>query len=215
MPAYFNMTLQCRWEDLYPDFVSDLYACMEKAGLQFLSGCYDAENIPREKIAAWNQEKLSSRFELGPYEHVSNDYRQTAWSAGDFTEIRSFFLPEKDGFNVEIIIPEDDVLTDTERWDAWTYRPQAVRLLEEVAVKLWQFAPIRAIQTSLEADCGCTLLTQLAKGEEPCLRPFAVLTAPCVLKSVTAATTEPLMTGRKGCLHRLLLDGRPGWTYYQ
>ena len=34
MPAYFNLSLQFRREDLYPDFVKDFFDALELAGLK-------------------------------------------------------------------------------------------------------------------------------------------------------------------------------------
>ena len=35
MPAYFNLSVQFRREDLYPSFVRDFYAMLDKAGMAF------------------------------------------------------------------------------------------------------------------------------------------------------------------------------------
>ena len=45
MPAYFDMTLQFLRKDLYPGFVADFDAHLERSGLGFRSGCSEPKPL--------------------------------------------------------------------------------------------------------------------------------------------------------------------------
>ena len=43
MPAYFNLSVQFRRDELYPTFVKDFYALLDEAGMKFQSGYWGFE----------------------------------------------------------------------------------------------------------------------------------------------------------------------------
>ena len=107
MPAYFEMSLQFQREDLYPGFIADFDAALERSGLRFLSGCWEDRGLSQREIAAWNQKKLEKDFCLGPTTHRSRDYKQTLYRFGDYSEVRGFWMnqyPDKGLFNCSIKI---------------------------------------------------------------------------------------------------------------
>ena len=114
MPAYFNISLQFKREDIYDNFMNDFYTALNIAGLKFLHGCGCDNEISQQQIVEWNQHKIEQNFALGFTEHCSHDYKQSYFDFGEYTEVRGFWLnnyPEYDMFCYEIIIPESDVLT--------------------------------------------------------------------------------------------------------
>ena len=52
MPAYFDLSLQFLRADLYDGFIADFDAALERAGLTFWAGYWNAEGCTREEIAA-------------------------------------------------------------------------------------------------------------------------------------------------------------------
>ena len=178
MPAYFEMSLQFLRKDLYPDFIVDFDAHLERSGLRFRSGGVDAEEDSREAIAAWNQQKLEKDFCLGPTTHRSRDYKQTLYRFGDYSEVRGFWMnqyPDKGLFNCSIIIPESEVVDEG---NYTIFLPEQAGQLRELAEKLWQFPAVKAIQTGMEED-GHISLRELRKGVPACVCPFAIVERDC------------------------------------
>lgn len=178
MPAYFEMSLQFLRKDLYPDFIADFDAHLERSGLRFRSGGIDAEEDPREAIAAWNQKKLDSDFVLGYTTHRSHDYKQTLYDFGGYEEVRGFWMnqyPDWGQFNYSIIIPESEVVEED---DYTVIRPDQAERLRELAERLWQFPAVKAIQTGMEED-DHTKLRMLRRGVPACVRPLAILERDC------------------------------------
>ncbi len=175
MPAYFNISVQFKREDLYPDFMYDFYAALTTAGLKFQSSYYEKTELSEKQIIEWNQQKIEQNFKLGFTEHCVSDYKQTVFSFGNYTEVRGFWLnhySEDGAFDYEIIIPESDVLTDE---IGTTFQEQEVDKLLELSKKIWQFPYVRAIQTGLEFEDETTALSDIEKGELPNVIPFAIL----------------------------------------
>ena len=174
MPAYFNMSLVFRREDLYPAFVADLHGALAQAGLSFRSGFWRCETMTLPEITAWNQARLEETFRLGLTAYADG-YRQVCFHCGGFSEVRGFWLSQCPGdrtFTFCIIVPEDDLLTGG--WQLPFLTPQA-RYWAAAAEALWTaFPPIRSIQTGLEDSPPAADLDQ---GECPRILPFAVLPA--------------------------------------
>ena len=186
MPAYFEMSLQFLRRDLYPGFIADFDAALDRAGLKFASGAMEDEGLSREEIAAWNQKKLDEDFVLGMTTHRSHDYKQTLYRFGDYQEVRGFWMnqyPDEGQFNYSIIIPESEVVEED---DYTVVRPDQAERLRELGKKLWQFPAVRAIQTGMEEDDHIEL-RKLRKGVP------ASVCAPSPLWSLTATpmTTAP------------------------
>lgn len=201
MPAYFEMSLQFLRKDLYPDFIADFDAHLERSGLKFLSGCWEDEGLSQGEVAAWNQKKLDSDFVLGYTTHRSHDYKQTLYNFGGYEEVRGFWMnqyPDGGQFNYSIIIPEGEVV---DKGNYTIFLPDRAAQLRELAEKLWQFPAVKAIQTGMEED-DHTKLRMLRKGVPPCARPFAILEpgCPCPVDGLRAME---LAQGRPGLL---LLD---------
>lgn len=175
MPAYFNISVQFKREDLYPDFMYDFYAALTTAGLKFQSSFHRDGKMSEKQIIEWNQQKIEQNFKLGFTEDCVDDYKQTVFSFGNYTEVRGFWLnryPKDSAFDYEIIIPESDVLTDG---IGTTFQEQEVDKLLELSKKIWQFPYVRAIQTGLEFEDETTALSDIEKGELPNVIPFAIL----------------------------------------
>lgn len=175
MPAYFNLSLQFRREDLYPDFVKDFFDALELAGLKYLSGYGEAVSDSRGEIIQWNQQKLEKDFVLGFTEHFSHGYRQVLYSFREYSEVRGFWMnqyPEKDCFTYEIIIPEEDVLIHE---GGGAFQKEHEEAIVELAERLWNFPCIRAIQTGLEGDDASVGLREIELGKMPNMYPFAIL----------------------------------------
>ncbi|NDO45615.1 hypothetical protein [Clostridium sp. MD294] len=173
MPAYFNVSLQFKREDIYSNFMNDFYIALDIAGLKFLHGC-DNE-ISQKQIVEWNQHKIEQNFVLGFTEHRSHDYKQSVFYFKNYSEIRGFWLnnyPEDNTFCYEIIIPESDVLVsecDT------IFQQQKINELLELSKKIWQFPYIKVIQTGLEENDASTRLSKIEQGEYPNISPFAIV----------------------------------------
>ena len=58
MPAYFEMSLQFQREDLYPSFIADFDAALERSGLRFLSGFWEDRGLSQKEIAACSGRKM-------------------------------------------------------------------------------------------------------------------------------------------------------------
>ena len=115
MPAYFEMSLQFRREDLYPGFIADFDAALDRAGVKFDSGCWKDRGLSQGEIAAWNQKKLDGDFVLGYTTHCSNDYKQTLYSFGGYEEVRGYWMnqyPAEGAFTYLMIIPESEVVDE-------------------------------------------------------------------------------------------------------
>lgn len=178
MPAYFDMSLQFLRKDLYPDFIADFDAHLERSGLWFSSGYWEDEGLSRAEIAAWNQKKLEADFVLGMTTHRSQDYKQTLYDFGGYEEVRGFWMnqyPDGGQFNYSIIIPESEVVDED---DYTVIRPDQAERLRELAEKLWQFPAVKAIQSGMEED-DHTKLRMLRKGVPACVRPLAILERDC------------------------------------
>ena len=201
MPAYFDMSLQFRREDLYPSFMADFDAHLERAGLGFRSGCWEDKGLSQAEIAAWNQKRLNEDFVLGMTTHRSHDYKQTLYRFGDYEEVRGFWMnqyPDGGQFNYSIIIPESEVVDEN---NYTIFLPNQAERLRELAEKLWQFPAVKAIQTGMEED-DHTKLRMLRKGVPACARPFAILEPDCHPYDDGSQVIE-LTQGRPGLL---LLD---------
>ena len=200
MPAYFDMSLQFRREDLYPSFMADFDAHLERAGLGFRSGCWEDKGLSQAEIAAWNQKRLNEDFVLGMTTHRSHDYKQTLYRFGDYEEVRGFWMnqhPGKGVFTYFIIVPESEVLT---REGSDCFRPERAAELLELAKGLWQFPSVRAIQTGLELSDGPAGLKALEAGEAPYTEPFAILEQDCRSPVDAAVQVTELTRGRPGRL---------------
>lgn len=128
MPAYFNMSLEFKREDLYPMFTYDFYELLQKSGMKFESGVCGAEENSLEEILKWNQKHLEDNFELGFTEHYSKDYKQMLFTYSKFSHTRGFWLnkyPTKSEFIFEIIIPECEIVD-------YYYEIQSEKLVPEV-----------------------------------------------------------------------------------
>lgn len=173
MPAYFNISLQFKREDIYSNFMNDFYTALDTAGLKFLHG-YDNE-ICQKQIIEWNQYKIEQNFALGFTEHRSHDYKQSVFSFENYSEVRGFWLnnyPEDNTFCYEIIIPESDVLISECNV---IFQQQKINELLELSKRIWQFPHIKVIQTGLEEDDASTELSKIEKGEYPNISPFAIV----------------------------------------
>ncbi len=209
MATYFSISLQFLWEDMYPRFMHDLYAQLGRSELRFLSGCYEAAEMTLADITAWNQRLLNQRFRLSLDDDGNHDYKQTRWALGDFTEVRAFIAstdfnsvsPENE-FALEIIIPEQDILLPKDAAEGWRYRTPSILLLEATAAALWQFTPVRAIQTSLEGDEDILPLASLEAGQPPHTQPFAILPALRFSPANCGFCADALGDGRQGWLLR-------------
>lgn len=183
MPAYFNLTLCFKREDLYPNFMKDVYAAIEQAGMRFKSGEPDFESLRLEDIVCWNQTLIEQDFVLGWDEHWHHDYRQCYFSFGDFTEVRGFWMnhyleeeSELNEFTYSIIIPEAELMPYEDYCgEIWFYSDK-ISLLMTFAKKLWRTLPtLCSIQTGIELSDLVTSTMALRQGKSPLLCPFAVI----------------------------------------
>lgn len=65
MPAYFNLSVQFRRDDLYPAFVKAYYTMLDEAGMKFQSGYWGFDEDSLEETIKWSQRKLVEDFNLG------------------------------------------------------------------------------------------------------------------------------------------------------
>lgn len=174
MPAYFSIEFQFRRSCLRPNLVWDFCSIMGAAGFPFLRGCYEAESMQLQEIAQYNQQKLEENFELGFTETRENDYKQAYFNRPDYHEVRGFWvnMPEASEFYFCLIIPESDIV-HCER-TCWYFQREKLEPVIRLAETMWDLMEIDAVQTGLELD-DTVMLEDLAKGEEPCAVPFAVV----------------------------------------
>ena len=198
MPAYFELSLLFQRSELYPDFIADFNAALDRAGLGFSSGYREDEGLSQGEIAAWNQRKLEENFVLGMTTHRSHDYKQTLYDFGGYEEIRGFWMnqhPVQSAFTYLLIIPESEVLED----GILTFRADAAEELTELGKGLWQFPPVRAIQTGLELSDPPLSLAELRKGQSPNACPFVIVEPGCHPFD-DGSQVIPLAGGRPGLL---------------
>lgn len=200
MPAYFNLSVQFRRDALYPTFVKDFYTMLDKAGMKFQSGYWGYEEDSLEKTIEWNQRKLEEDFNLGFTEHHSHDYKQAVYQFGSYSEVRGFWMndyPEDREFTHEIIIPESDVLAE-----GYPVRFKEERIEELLGFSkgIWQFPPVRAIQTGLEIEDDSAGLAELAQGGCPNIWPFAIVEELGAHYEGSIYDIQPITEGKKGLL---------------
>ena len=200
MPPYFNLSIQFRRKDLYPSFVRDFYTMLGEAGMAFRSGYWGFEADSLEDIIVWNQKKLEDDYKLGFTEHHSHDYKQVIYKVAGYSEVRGFWMnryPEKGTFTHEIIIPESDVL---ENGYPARFKEEKIGELLGYSGRIWQFPPVKTIQTGLEGNDASTGLTKLAEGESPNVCPFAIVEETQVLCETLNCKIQPMIGERKGLL---------------
>lgn len=200
MPAYFNLSVQFRREDLYPSFVRDFYATLDRAGMAFQSGYWGFEKDSLEEIIEWNQRKLEDDFELGFTEHHSHDYKQVIYGFDSYSEVRGFWMnnyPESGAFTHEIILPESDVL---EKGYPAKFKKEKMEELMEFSMRIWQFPLVKAIQTGLECDDASVSLSELAGGGCPNVCPFAIVEDMGNRYEGSICNIQHVAEGRKGLL---------------
>ena len=137
MPAYFDLSLQFLRADLYDGFIADFDAALERAGLTFWAGYWNAEGCTREEIAAWNQGKLTADFQLGCTEHCTHDYKQTLYRFAPYSHVRGFWMnrnPEEEVFTYFILFLEREVLMEE---DGICFQRERVEELLELAGRSW------------------------------------------------------------------------------
>ena len=208
MPAYFNLSLQFNRSELYPGFVKDVSSALERAGLNFLSGHWKAEQDSRDEILRWNQQKLEQDFELGFTEHVSHDYKQTLYTFRDYSEVRGFWMnryPEPNCFTYEIILPEEEILVSE---GGEVFQKEHEEILLGLAERLWEFPYVHIIQTGLEGNDAATGPGKMRAGILPNIQPFAIVgtetLTPAFCKTCRTCGIEikPLSGRREGWLCR-------------
>ena len=175
MPAYFSMILQIKKENKYDDLISDLTDTLISNGFVYDRTDYECGDNSLSDVIKYNNAKLKDDFELGYYEHFSHDFRQIYWKFRDFSEVRQFYLNEKDidWFGCCIIIPESDIITGAE--GGYAFDPRATEALKSIAKALWRLDFVESIQTELELAGDAAELDELERGECPSAFPFAVI----------------------------------------
>ena len=175
MPAYFSMILQIKKENKYDDLISDLTDVLISNGFVYDRTDYECGDNSLSDVIKYNNAKLKDDFELGYYEHFSHDFRQIYWKFRDFSEVRQFYLNEKDidWFGCCIIIPESDIITGAE--GGYAFDPEATEALKSIAKALWRLDFVESIQTELELAGDAAELDELENGECPSAFPFAVI----------------------------------------
>lgn len=202
MPAYFNLSVQFRRDELYPTFVKDFYALLDEAGMKFQSGYWGFEEDSLEETTEWNQRKLEEDFNLGFTEHHSHDYKQVIYKFGGYSEVRGFWMnnyPEDGEFTHEIIIPESDVLA---KGYPVRFKEERIEELLGFSKRIWQFPPVRAIQTGLEIEDDSAGLAELAQGGFPNAWPFAIVEDSRACYEDSIYDIQPITEGKKGLLFR-------------
>lgn len=200
MSAYFNLSVQFRRDELYPTFVKDFYTMLGEAGMKFLSGYWGFEEDSLEETIEWNQRKLEDDFNLGFTEHHMHDYKQVVYSFGSYSEVRGFWMnnyPEDGEFTHEIIIPESDVLVEE---CSARFKKEKMEELLELSKEIWQFSPVRAIQTGLEGNDASISLAKLAEGRYPNIWPFAIVEETEACYHDSEYDIRPTTEGKRGFL---------------
>lgn len=174
MPAYFSVDFQYKKADICS--LSGIYSSLLDCGLKFKRGYYNAQNDSWDEIVAWNQSKFDDDFELGYTEHFSHDYRQMLFDYFDFSEVR-FYVSNIQGegvFSCHLIIPEDDLIEYTESYNVIRQEGK-MKLLEEFAMNMWARGNIACVQTGWECSDCATPISEINKGAEPLIEPFAII----------------------------------------
>lgn len=200
MPAYFNLSVQFRRDELYPTFVKDFYTMLDEAGMKFFSGYWGFEEDSLEETIEWNQRKLEEDFNLGFTEHHSHDYKQVVYKFRGYSEVRGFWMnnyPEDGEFTHEIIIPESDVLVEE---CSARFKKEKMEELLELSKEIWQFSLVRAIQTGLENCDASVSLAELAQGGYPNAWPFAIVEELGACYEGSIYGIQPISEGKRGLL---------------
>lgn len=200
MPAYFNLSVQFQRDELYSLFVKDFYAMLDEAGMAFQSGCWEFEKESLEETIKWNQKKLEENFNLGFAQQSRYDYRQVRYDFGSYSEVRGFWMnqyPETGEFTHEIIIPESEVL---EKEYPAKFKKEKIGELLEFSKKIWQFPPVRAIQTGLEIEDTTVGLVEIAEGGYPNIWPFAIVKETGICYKDSIYDLRPINEGKRGLL---------------
>ena len=208
MPAYFSLTFE-----LYKskDAISAFCEVLLHSGLVFKSGYWGFENDSFDDIIIWNQKKLDENFELGYTEHHSHDYKQMLFDYCDFSEVRLFVMNNRKErtFTFELIVPEDDLLDFTvENKGQYSVQLKTERMeqLKSVAKKMWAGTAILAIQTGWEASGIPPSAGKIAKGINPQIEPFCIISSSS-LKKETVLVYEYIE--RNG----VLIENITKWNY--
>ena len=173
MPTYFSIVFEVKKENLYDELYKDFIKILEREGLVFKSGYWEAEDTPLENIIVWNSAKLKEDYEFGDDEYFSNDYKQICWDYCGFSEVR-FFIDNtkgKDTFTFEIIIPEDDIFHRGKIAYHQDIMDELIRLVRNI----WEWEYIEDIQTMLELSDIPPSLEKLSEGAMPSAEPFAII----------------------------------------
>ena len=139
---------------------------------------------------------------LGFTEHHSHDYKQVIYKFGGYSEVRGFWMnnyPEDGEFTHEIIIPESDVLAEGY---PVRFKEERIEELLGFSKRIWQFPPVRAIQTGLEIEDDSAGLAELAQGGFPNAWPFAIVEDSRACYEDSIYDIQPITEGKKGLLFR-------------
>ena len=179
MPAYFTIDFQYKKSDIKDNTVRDFFGNLLTCGLVYKGGYWKSQNDTLNEILLWNQQKLEEDYVLGYKEHVGNGFKQMLFQFYSFSEVRLIInnSSSHDSFSFYLIIPEDDFLEYGERKGT----RQIIRLqnkmdiIEKLALQMWKIGYMSCIQTSWECSGCATDIHDIAKGIEPLIEPFAIV----------------------------------------
>ncbi len=169
MPAYFTVEFSFAKSVLYADFVKDSYQIFFAQGMLFKEGFWHGKDMKLEEIIRWNQNKLEAGFSFGLEEDVTLDYRQITLLHPDYSELRLLWSGTADEIRLSWLITESDIIVGAEEY---AFLAEKIAYVMQAAQAFWQTGKASLVQSCLELEGGISL-RQLAKGDCPCIDPFA------------------------------------------
>lgn len=175
MPTYTRISFSIKRSNLYDNLVRDFYDAVQVQNIT-ASPCY--EDISLEEAISRNQQKLDSKFRLGPTMGFSRDYSQIKLSGTIYTECRLYIRHGYDDhFGFYMIVPDSEVMQ------------HGYDLLKTIAKSVVMKIPIESINSGDEiASKEATI--ELSTGEEMAIQYFGYVKDNAVLDIPYLKCTE-------------------------
>lgn len=166
------MTMLFERKRIKPNFVKEVYSQIIANGFNFKSGYWFHKKANIDEIIEWNQKLLDNGFKLSYTQHVKHDYMQILFESKLYSELRGFWIYSDEEVTFNLIVPESDILNCE---GGSHFIRSKLDPLKKLATNLWDCKIVDVIQTSVELDEGYYPLSNVQKGDNISVNPFAIL----------------------------------------
>ncbi len=175
MPAYFSIEISIEKENTYEGIYADFIDILDKNGLKFLYGYWEYIDESLDSLIKWNEKLILEDYQLPLDEHRSKGYKQLILEYRSFSEVRTYIINDKENgeYVFTIIIPEDELLSMKDGHIG--FNETVIEDIKNIALNLWSWPCVGAIQASLELSDGRKSIKQIREGEAPSAEPFAII----------------------------------------